>query len=433
MKLFLVFLCLLSTHVYPQVPAVLQKKVNEQTIQIEKKVIDWRRHIHQNPELSNREVKTARFIASHLRSLGIKIDTGVAHTGVVGLLETGKPGPVVGLRADMDALPVTERNDLPFASKVTAVYNGKETGVMHACGHDAHVAILMGVAEVLSRNKKDLRGTIKFIFQPAEEGAPAGEEGGASLMVKEGVLDNPRVDAIFGLHVQSIRKLGQIGYKPAGMMAAADWFTIKVQGRQAHGAAPWKGVDPILVAAQIINGLQSIVSRQIDLTKEPAVISVGKINAGVRENIIPETAEMSGTIRTFDVQMQKQIHESIVAMATNIAEASGAKAEVAFESKTPVTYNDPSLTEKLVGALNRSAGEGNVIRIPADTGAEDFAYYQQKIPGFFFFVGACPPDKDPAKVASHHTPDFMMDEQAILTGMKGMLNVTLDYMFLPTR
>jgi amidohydrolase len=433
MKLCLVFLFLFSTHAFAQVPPALQKKIISRAAQIEKKVIDWRRHIHENPELSNREVKTARFIASHLLSLGIKIDTGVAHTGVVGLLETGKPGPVIGLRADMDALPVTERNDLPFASKVTAIYNGKETGVMHACGHDAHVAILMGVAEVLSRNKQDLRGTIKFIFQPAEEGAPAGEEGGASLMVKEGVLEKPHVDAIFGLHVQSIRKLGQIGYKPAGMMAAADWFTIKVSGRQAHGAAPWKGVDPIVVAAQIINGLQTIVSRQIDLTREPAVISVGKINAGVRENIIPETAEMAGTIRTFDVQMQKQIHASILAMATNIAEASGAKAEVIFESKTPVTFNDPGLTEKLVGALSRSAGEGNVVRIPADTGAEDFAYYQQQIPGFFFFVGACPPDKDPSKVASHHTPDFMMDEQAILTGMKGMLNVTLDYMFLQTK
>jgi amidohydrolase len=432
MKLCLVFLFLFS-HAIAQVPAALQKKITSQAAQIEKKVIDWRRHIHENPELSNREVKTARFIASHLLSLGIKIDTGVAHTGVVGLLETGKPGPVIGLRADMDALPVTERNDLPFASKVTAIYNGKETGVMHACGHDAHVAILMGVAEVLSRNKQDLRGTIKFIFQPAEEGAPAGEEGGASLMVKEGVLEQPQVDAIFGLHVQSIRKLGQIGYKPAGMMAAADWFTIKVSGRQAHGAAPWKGVDPIVVAAQIINGLQTIVSRQIDLTREPAVISVGKINAGIRENIIPETAEMAGTIRTFDVQMQKQIHASILAMATNIAEASGAKAEVIFESKTPVTFNDPGLTEKLVGALNRSAGEGNVVRIPADTGAEDFAYYQQQIPGFFFFVGACPPDKDPSKVASHHTPDFIMDERAILTGMKGMLNVTLDYMFLQTK
>jgi amidohydrolase len=428
--LFAVCALLLSTHAISQTPALLQKKVNDQSAQIEQKVINWRRHIHQNPELSNREVKTAQYVAAHLKALGIQVDTGVAHTGVVGLLKTDKPGPVIALRADMDALPVTERNDLPFASKATATYNGKETGVMHACGHDAHVAILMGVAEILSKNRKDLRGTIKFIFQPAEEGPPAGEEGGASLMVKEGVLDNPKVQAIFGLHVQAIRKLGQIGYKPAGMMAAADWFTIKVTGRQAHGAAPWKGVDPIVVSAQIINSIQTIVSRQMDLTKEPAVVSFGRINGGVRENIIPETVEMAGTIRTFDVEMQKRVHQSIVTMATNIAEASGAKAEVSFENKTPVTFNDPALTEKLVNALNRAAGEGNVIRIPADTGGEDFAYYQQKVPGFFFFVGACPPERDPASAPSHHTPDFMMDEKSMQTGMRGLLNVALDYMFL---
>lgn len=430
-RLIVIFICFLPNAAFSQSPAALLKKINEQIPQIESKVIQWRRHIHQNPELSNREFETARYVASHLQSLGIELDTGVAHTGVVGLLKTGKPGPVIGLRADMDALPVLERNSLPFASKKTAIYNGKETGVMHACGHDAHVAILMGVAELLVKNKKDLKGTIKFIFQPAEEGAPAGEEGGASLMVKEGVLENPKVDVVFGLHVQAIRKLGQIGYKPAGMMAAADWFTIKVTGKQAHGAAPWKGVDPIVVSAQIINAVQTIVSRQADLTKEPAVISFGKISAGVRENIIPETAEMAGTIRTFDTVMQQKIHESIVKMATHIAEASGAKAEVSFDKKTPVTYNDPDLTENMVNALNRAAGIGNVIRIPADTGAEDFAYYQQKVPGFFFFVGACPPDQDPATAPSHHTPDFMMDERALQTGLKGLMNVTVDYMFTP--
>lgn len=432
-RLILILLTLISSNAFSQAPSSVSKKLNDQVSQLEKKVVTWRRHIHENPELSNREVETARYVASHLRALGIEIDTGVAHTGVVGLLKTGKPGPVIGLRADMDALPVTERNSLPYASKKVAVYNGKETGVMHACGHDAHVAILMGLAEILAKNKKDLKGTIKFIFQPAEEGAPTGEEGGAYLMVKEGVLDNPRVDAVFGLHVQAIRKLGQIGYKPAGMMAAADWFTIKVTGKQAHGAAPWKGVDPIVVSAQIINAVQTIVSRQSDLTKEPAVISFGKINAGVRENIIPEAVEMAGTIRTFDTAMQQKIHESIVRMATNIAEASGATAEVSFDKKTPVTYNDPELTEKMVGALNRAAGEGNVIRIPADTGAEDFAYYQQKVPGFFFFVGACPPDRDPATAPSHHTPDFMMDERALQTGLQGLLNVTLDYMFSPAK
>ncbi len=412
-----------------QVPAALQKKVDAAAVTVDSKVIAWRRHIHQYPELSNRETKTAAYVAEHLRSLGLEVTTGVAHTGVVALLKTNKPGPVIALRADMDALPVTERNSLPFASRETAVYNGMESGVMHACGHDAHVAILMGVAEVLAANKKDLKGTIKFIFQPAEEGPPAGEQGGADLMVKEGVLENPRVDAIFGLHVQSIRKLGQIGYKPAGMMASSDWFSIKVTGRQSHGAAPWKGVDPIVVSSQIILALQTIVSRQIDLTKEPAVLSIGRIQGGIRENIIPETVEMAGTIRTFDPEMQTYIHESIVRTASNIAESAGATAEVIFDQKTPVTYNDPDLTSKLVGALNRAAGEGNVIRIQADTGAEDFAFYQQKVPGFFFFVGVCPPETDPAKAPSHHTPDFMMDERGMQTGLKGLLNVALEYMF----
>lgn len=424
------FCLLFSNYCFAQVNAGLQRKIDQDASSLEDKVIKWRRHIHQYPELSNRETKTSAYVAEHLRGLGLEVTTGVAHTGVVALLKTGKPGPVIALRADMDALPVTERNDLPFASKEKAIYNGAETGVMHACGHDAHVAILMGVAEILVKNKKDLKGTIKFIFQPAEEGPPAGEEGGAEMMVKEGVLDNPKVDAIFGLHVQSIRKLGQIGYKPAGMMAASDWFTIRVHGRQSHGAAPWKGVDPVVVASQIVLGLQTIVSRQMDLTKEPVVISVGKIHGGVRENIIPEVVEISGTIRTFDRDMQKAVHEKIVLTATNIAESAGAKAEVTFDGKTPVTYNDPELTEKLIGALTRAAGEGNAVRIPADTGAEDFAYYQMEVPGFFFFVGVCPPDVDPASAPSHHTPDFMMDEKGMLTGLKSLLNVTLEYMFL---
>ncbi len=424
------FCLLFSNYCFAQVNAGLQRKIDQDASSIDDKVIKWRRHIHQYPELSNRETKTSAYVAEHLRGLGLEVTTGVAHTGVVAVLKTGKPGPVIALRADMDALPVTERNDLPFASKEKAIYNGAETGVMHACGHDAHVAILMGVAEILVKNKKDLKGTIKFIFQPAEEGPPAGEEGGAEMMVKEGVLDNPKVDAIFGLHVQSIRKLGQIGYKPAGMMAASDWFAIRVHGRQSHGAAPWKGVDPVVVASQIVLGLQTIVSRQMDLTKEPVVISVGKIHGGVRENIIPEVVEISGTIRTFDRDMQKAVHEKIVLTATNIAESAGAKAEVTFDGKTPVTYNDPELTEKLIGALTRAAGEGNAVRIPADTGAEDFAYYQMEVPGFFFFVGVCPPDVDPASAPSHHTPDFMMDEKGMLTGLKSLLNVTLEYMFL---
>lgn len=432
-KIFLLILLSFNSLVYCQVNAKLQSKVDQQAIEIEQKVITWRRHFHQYPELSNREFKTAAYITEHLKGLGLEIQTQVAHTGVVALLKTGKPGPVIALRADIDALPVTERNNLPFASKETAIFNEQETGVMHACGHDSHTAILMAVAEILSKNKSELRGTIKFIFQPAEEGAPKGEEGGAGLMVKEGVLENPKVDVIFGLHIQGIRKLGQIAYKPAGMMASSDWFTIKVQGKQSHGSAPWLGVDPIVISAQIILGIQTIVSRQVELTKEAAVISVGTIHSGIRQNIIPEYAELTGTIRTFDAAMQKDIHEKLKRTVTNIAESAGATAEIEINQMTPVTFNDPALTEKMVGSLVKSVGESNVIRIPAVTGSEDFAYYQQKVPGFFFFVGACPPEVDPSKAPSHHTPDFMMDERGMLPGLKAMLNVTLDYMFMPKK
>lgn len=425
--LFLIALCV-TTPSLAQMSAKLQAKITQQAEEIEKRVIEWRRHIHQNPELSNREVKTAAMVAEHLKKLGLKVQTGVAKTGVIGLLETGKPGPVIALRADMDALPVTERNSLPFASKEKAIFNDQETGVMHACGHDTHVAILMAVAEILSKNKSDLRGTIKFIFQPAEEGPPPGEEGGAGLMVKEGALENPKVDVIFGMHIQSISPLGKISFKPAGMMAASDWFTIKVKGKQSHGAAPWMGIDPVVVSAQIINGLQTIVSRQTELTKEAAVISVGRINAGIRENIIPEEAVMAGTIRTLDNEMRDKIHAQIKLTATKIAEASGATAEVTIENKTPVTYNDPDLTEKVVASLEKAAGKDNVVRINAVTGAEDFAFFQEKVPGFFFFVGAMMPDQDPNTVPAHHTPDFMIDERGMLTGLKAMLNVTLDYM-----
>jgi amidohydrolase len=328
----------------------------------------------------------------------------------------------------MDALPVTERNSLPFASKEKTIFNDQETGVMHACGHDTHIAILMAAAEIFSKNKSELNGTIKFIFQPAEEGAPEGEEGGADLMVREGVLENPHVDVIFGLHIQSIAPLGQIRYREGGFMAASDWFTIKVKGKQAHGAAPWMGIDPIVVSAQIINGLQTIVSRQTKLTQEPAVISVGRIHAGVRENIIPEEANMAGTIRTFDEGMQEDIHERIRLTATKIAESAGATAQVEIVKKTPVTYNDVALTSKMVESLQKAAGSDNVVRINPDTGAEDFAYFQKQIPGMFFYVGAMPPDQDPATVPSHHTPDFMIDERGMLTGLRAMLNVTIDYM-----
>jgi amidohydrolase len=426
-------LILLTISAQAQVNASLQTKIEKQAKEIESKMIAVRRDFHQYPELSNRETKTAAKVAEHLKGLGIEVQTGIAHTGVVGILKGGKPGPVIALRADMDALPVTERNSLPFASKEKAVFNNLETGVMHACGHDAHTAILMSVAEILSKNKAELKGTIKFIFQPAEEGAPAGEKGGACLMVEEGVLENPKVDVIFGLHVRAISKLGVIEYRPKGFMAASDWFTIKVTGKQSHGSRPWLGVDPIVVSSQIITGLQTIVSRQTDLTQAAAVISIGRINSGIRENIIPETLEMSGTIRTLDVDMQKLIHEKIKLTATKIAEGSGARAEVIIDKKMPVTYNNEKLTHQLVSSLQHAAGANNVFEIPPDTGSEDFAYYLEKVPGMFFFVGACPPEVDPATAASHHTPDFMMDERCMLTGLKAMLQITLDYMYAPKK
>jgi amidohydrolase len=428
----IVVLALLAVSIcsFAQVSPKLQTKLDQDAAGIVPKVIEWRRHFHQYPELSNREVKTGEKIAEHLRSIGVEVQHPVAMTGVVGLLKGGKPGPVIALRADMDALPVTERNSLPFASKEKAIFNGQETGVMHACGHDSHIAILMGVAEILAKNKAELRGTVKFIFQPAEEGSPAGEEGGAYLMVKEGVLENPKVDVIFGLHIQSISPIGKILYRPNGLMAASDWFSIKVKGRQSHGSAPWMGVDPIMVSAQIINGLQTIVSRQTELTKEAAVITVGRIQSGIRENIIPEEAFMAGTIRTLDADMQRKIHEKIKLTATKIAESAGATAEVSIESKTPITFNDPVLTERMAGSLVKAAGEQNVMRINAVTGAEDFAFYQQKVPGLFFFVGAMPADQDPSKVPAHHTPDFMIDESAFITGIRAMLDLTVDYMFM---
>ena len=428
-KTYLLFLLInVAFLAHAQINPALQTKVDKMAVAIEPKVIEWRRDFHEHPELSNREFKTAAKVAEHLKSLGMEVKTGVAHTGVVGILKGAKPGPTIALRADMDALPVTERNSLAFASKEKAIFNDKETGVMHACGHDTHVAILMGAAEILAKNKNDLKGTIKFIFQPAEEGPPQGEDGGAGVVVKEGYLDD--VDVIFGLHIRCMSKLGTIEYKPGGFMAASDWFTIKVKGKQSHGAAPWMGIDPIVVSAQIINGLQTIISRQTELTKEAAVITVGRINAGIRENIIPEEAVMAGTIRTLDRDMRDKIFEKIKLTATKIAESSGAVAEVTFDPKTPVTYNDPALTEKMVPSLQRAAGASNVVKINAQTGAEDFAFYQEKVPGMFFFVGACPPDVDVDKAPSHHTPDFMIDERGMLTGLKAMLDVTLDYMYM---
>ncbi len=406
----------------------LAKRIEVMAQEIEPKVIQWRRHFHQFPELSNREFKTAEKVAEHLRNLGLKVQTNVAKTGVVALLESGKPGPVVALRADMDALPVVERVDLPFASKEKSTYNGQSVGVMHACGHDTHVAILMGVAEILTSLRSELTGSVKFIFQPAEEGAPEGEEGGAKLMVEEGVLENPKVEVIFGLHINSVTEVGKIRYRTEGTMAASDRFTIKVKGKQTHGASPWAGIDPVVVSAQIINGLQTIISRQTPLTEDAAVISVGAIHGGVRNNIIPESVEMEGTIRTLNNETQNQIHQKIELTAQKIAESAGASAEVKIYRGNPVTYNNPTLTEMMVPTLEAVAGKNNVTLQKAVTGAEDFAFYAQKIPALFFFLGGMPKGKNPEEVAPHHTPDFYIDESGMLLGVKALCNLTLDYM-----
>lgn len=358
----------------------VQARADQYAKDIEAKVIQWRRHFHQYPELSNREVKTGQKIAELLNSMGIEVKHPVAKTGVVGILRTGKPGPVIALRADMDGLPVPERNSLPFASKEIGEYNGEQVPVMHACGHDTHMAMLLGVAETLSKMKADLKGTIVFLFQPAEEGAPAGEEGGAALMVKEGVLDNPKVDVVFGTHISSLTPVGTLTYRPGGLLAAVDVLEIKVTGRQTHGSAPWGGVDPIVTSAQIINGLQTIVSRQLDLTEAAAVVTIGKISGGVRSNIIPESVEMVGTIRTLDSQMQDLVHERIRRTAENIAESQGAKAEVTITRGYPVTYNNPELTAWALPSLERAAGKDKVQLIPATTGAEDFSFFAQKVP-----------------------------------------------------
>ena len=391
------------------------------------KVVQWRHEIHQNPELSNREFKTAEKVAAHLRSLGMAVKTGVAHTGVVGILKGKKPGKVLALRADMDALPVTERNDLPFKSNVRAKYNGKETGVMHACGHDTHVAILMGAAEYLAQNN-DFAGTVKFIFQPAEEGAPQGEEGGADVMIEEGVLENPKVDAIFGLHINSGTHIGKVRYRPRGIMASSQRFVIDVKGKQAHGSAPWMSVDPVVIAAQIVNGLQTIVSRNSELTKEAAVISVGSIHAGIRFNIIPETAQMIGTIRTLDPDMKEVIRERMKILVPKIAQAFGGEAIVDIQDGAPITYNDPALTAQMVPTLNSVLGKENVELVNAVTGAEDFSYFQQQIPGFYFFLGGTPLDMKESDAPSHHTPDFIIDDGALIHGVRVMTALTKDYL-----
>ncbi|MXV51597.1 amidohydrolase [Pedobacter sp. HMF7647] len=432
MKKILISLITLSTitaHTFAQ-NSPLKIKINQETDKIEKQVIAWRRDFHEHPELGNHEVRTSKIIADYLRSLGLEVKTGVAKTGVVGILKGTKPGPVIALRADMDGLPVVERTPVPFASKVKTTFNGQEVGAMHACGHDSHMAILMGTAKVLSDIKNDLKGTVKFIFQPAEEGPPFGEEGGAELMVKEGVLENPKVEVIFGLHINSQTEVGKITYRPGGTMAAVNDMQIIVKGKSAHGAYPWSSVDPIVASAQIINNLQPIISRNLNVTENPAVVTIGSIHAGNRSNIIPEQAEMMGTIRAMSKSDEKMVIERIKQVATKTAESAGATAEVKipFSVHYPVTYNNPALTEKMLPTLIESAGANNVSLKPPVTGAEDFSFYQEKVPGLFFFLGGMPKGQDPLKAASHHTPDFFIDESGFKLGVKTFCNLVVNYM-----
>lgn len=404
-----------------------QQNLEKDIANVESKVIEWRRYFHENPELSNREFNTAKKIEEHLRSLNLDVQTGVAKTGVVAILKGKRPGKVIALRADIDGLPVTERTDVPFKSKVTSTFLDKETGVMHACGHDTHIAIMMGVAEVLSKNN-DFAGTIKFIFQPAEEGPPPGEEGGAKLMVKEGVLENPKVDAIFGLHISAGVDVGQITYKPGGTMAAVERFVINVKGKQTHGSRPWGGVDPILISAKIIDGLQTIISRESPLVEEAAVITVGKITSGVRFNIIPESAEMIGTVRTLDPKMREMILRRMSEMVPAIAKAYGGEATITNESNTVITYNDLELTKQMLPSLEKAAGKENVVLVKATTGGEDFSYFQEVVPGFYFFLGGKPIDVKKEDAASHHTPDFYIDESGLLLGVKAFTQIVYDYL-----
>nr|WP_243618969.1 amidohydrolase [Aliidiomarina sp. B3213] len=395
--------------------------------QLEQQVITWRRDLHQNPELSNREFRTSRVVAEHLESLGIEVQTGIAHTGVVGILEGGKPGPLVALRADMDALPVTEQTDVPFRSTAVGEYRGEEVGVMHACGHDLHVAMLMGAAEYLAEHKEEIAGTVMFIFQPAEEGAPRGEEGGAELMLEEGLFAEQMPDAVFGIHVWSAGNTGTIGYRSGPLMASSDRFEINVKGVQTHGSRPWGGVDPIVAAGQIITNVQSIVSRQVDITKAPAVVSFGIVEGGVRNNIIPDEVYLEGTIRNFDMDIRQSIFERLTTTAEHTAAASGAEAHVHIDEGYPVTINNPELTAQMLPTMRAVAGEDNVKENALVTGAEDFSFYALETPGLFVFLGITPPDQDPATAPSNHSPFFYADEDALKIGTEMYINWVFDY------
>jgi amidohydrolase len=410
--------------------AALSTEIQSRIAAIEPKIVAWRRDIHQHPELGNREVRTAKLVADHLKSLGIEVQTGVAHTGVIGILRGGKPGPVVLLRADMDGLPVTERVNIPFASKARATYNGQEVGVMHACGHDTHVAILMGTAEILAGMKNDLPGTVKFMFQPAEEGPPQGEEGGAELMVKQGILTNPAVDVAFALHIDAKGEVNHIYYTPGGMAASSDDFRILVKGKQTHGAAPWNGVDPVVTSAHIITALQTVVSRNMEITENPAVITVGKIQGGVRNNIVPEQVEMIGTIRALHPGDRKKLHDRLRQIATNVAASMGATVEIEIGQNThyPVTFNNEALTAAMLPALRTAAGAGKVHLVKPQTGAEDFSFVADKVPGFYISLGGRPANVPESQAADHHTPDFFVDDSGLDVGVRALMAMTLHYM-----
>ncbi len=431
-KMLLFALCLipllgvvLSVQAQAQERAPLHQALDQHAASVESDVIEWRRDIHANPELSNREFRTAALVADHLRSLGMEVQTEIAHTGVVGFLQGGKPGPIVALRADMDALPVTEMVDLPFASKVRTTYNGMDVGVMHACGHDTHTAILMGVASVMAAMKDELPGSIKFIFQPAEEGAPAGEEGGAELMLREGVFEDPTPEVVFGLHVWP-EQVGHISYLPGPFMASADELHITIRGRQTHGAVPWGGIDPIVVGSQVVLGLQTIASRQLDVTATPSIITVGTFHGGVRSNIIPDEVKLTGTIRTFLPDVREEIEERIRHTVEHIAMSAGATAEVQINYGYPVTVNDPDLTLQMIPSLERVSD--SVSQAAKITGAEDFSYFANEVPGLFIFLGIAPPEADLETVPRNHSPYFFVDESALITGVRALSSLAIDYM-----
>ncbi|WBU63773.1 amidohydrolase [Paracoccus aerodenitrificans] len=404
------------------------EQINTLSGNIEDKVIEWRRDIHQNPELGNQETRTAALVAEHLRGLGYEVTENVGVTGVVAVLEGGGPGPVVALRADMDALPVAEQTDLPFASTVTTEWGGNEVGVMHACGHDAHVAMLMGAAEVLAGMREQLNGTVKLIFQPAEEGIPDAELAGARAMLAEGAFDAPKPDAIFALHMATDIPTGTIGWRSGPILASSDTYDLTVTGKQTHGAVPWAGIDPIVIGAQIVTAFQTIVSRQIDLTKQPAVVTVGTFDAGTRHNIVPGEAVMTGTVRTYDEEMRSFIKERMASLATNIAEASGGSAALNFSPGAyATTVNDPDLTAAMIPSLNKVEG-ATPLEIGKLTPSEDFSFYAQEVPGLFMMLGATPADADPATVAPNHSPNFRIDEASLVVGVRALVTLTVDYM-----